>query len=68
MQRVTLEEAKKRLGDLIDAAFKSHDVVITKKNRPVVKLVLVLGNKAQPRFGSAKGLITISDDFDEPVL
>ena len=67
MQQVTLDHAKERLGDLIEAAVKGDEVVITKGDRPVVKLVPVAGTKAQPKFGSAKGLITMSDDFDEPV-
>ncbi len=67
MQQVTLDEAKKHLGELIEAAVKGDEVVITKEDRPVVKLVPVAGATAQPRFGSAKGLITMSDDFDEPL-
>ena len=67
MQQVTVDDAKKNLGDLIEAAVKGDEVVITLGNRPVVKLVPVGGTKAQPRFGSAKGLITMSDDFDEPL-
>jgi len=67
MQQVTLDDAKKKLDDLIIAAVKGDEVVITKGDRPVVKLVPIAGTKAQPRFGSAKGLITMSDDFDEPL-
>ena len=67
MRQVTVDDAKKNLGDLIEAAVKGDEVVITLGNRPVVKLVPVGGKKAQPRFGSAKGLITMSDDFDEPL-
>ena len=67
MQQVTLDDAKKHLGDLIEAAINGDEVVITKEDRPIVKLVPVGGTKGQPRFGSAKGLITMSDDFDEPL-
>lgn len=67
MQQVSLDDAKKKLSDLIDAAVNGDEVVITKEDRPVVKLVPVAGRKAQPRFGSARGLITMSDDFDEPL-
>jgi len=67
MQQVTLDDAKKRLDDLVAAAVKGDEVVITKEDRPVVKLVPVTGTRAQPKFGSAKGLITMSDDFDEPI-
>ena len=67
MQQVTLDDAKKHLGDLIDAAVKGDEVVITKGDRPVVKLVPVAGTKPLPRFGSARGLITMTEDFDEPL-
>ena len=67
MQQVTLDDAKEHLGDLIEAAVKGDEVVITKEDRPVVKLVPVAGTMGQPKFGSAEGLITMSDDFDEPL-
>jgi antitoxin (DNA-binding transcriptional repressor) of toxin-antitoxin stability system len=38
-----------------------------KDNQPVVKLIPVLPVKIRPKFGSAKGMIKISDDFDEPL-
>lgn len=67
MQQVKLDDAKEHLGDLIEAAVRGDEVVITKEDRPVAKLVPVAGSKAQPKFGSAKVLITMSDDFDEPI-
>jgi antitoxin (DNA-binding transcriptional repressor) of toxin-antitoxin stability system len=33
----------------------------------VVKLVPVAETRQQPRFGSAKGLLTMADDFDRPL-
>jgi antitoxin (DNA-binding transcriptional repressor) of toxin-antitoxin stability system len=39
----------------------------SKDDRPVVKLVPVAALKALPLFGSAKGLITIADNFDAPL-
>ena len=39
-----------------------------KSDRPVVKLApLEPITKRRPKFGSAEGLITISDDFDKPL-
>ncbi len=43
-----------------------EEIVITKDNQPVVKLTPISPVKRR-RAGSAKGLITISDDFDEPL-
>ena len=43
------------------------EVVIMKDNRPVVKLMPLGPNKPRPRFGSAAGLIMMSEDFDAPI-
>ena len=67
MQQVTLDNAKKNLGQLIDAALRGDEVVITKEDGPVVKLVPVKRAMPIPLFGSAKGLITMADDFNAPL-
>ena len=67
MHRVNIGEAKDHLPDLIDAAVKGEEIVITKDDRHSVKLVPVPQSKPNPQFGSGKGLITMSDDFDEPL-
>ncbi len=68
MHEVEIDRARKDLPQLIEEAMSGADVVITKDRRPLVRLV----NAAEPprrrrRSGSAKGLITIADDFDEPL-
>ena len=67
MHQVDLDEAKSHLPDLVEAAIKGEEVVITKDDQPVVKLVPIVLTKPRPQFGSAKGLITMSEDFDEPL-
>lgn len=67
MQQVDLDEAKTHLLDLIEAAGKGEEIVITKDNHPIAKLVPISRTKPRPQFGSAAGLITMSDDFDEPL-
>lgn len=67
MHQMNIEEAKSNLTDLIDAAINGEEVVIAKDAQHVVKLVPVSRSKPRPQFGSAKGLISISDDFDEPL-
>ncbi|BAZ15362.1 hypothetical protein NIES4071_72340 [Calothrix sp. NIES-4071] len=43
----------------------SKEIIITKDEKPVMKLTSVkTGKKRPPLFGSAKDIITISDDFD----
>ena len=67
MQQINLAEASKNLPELIEAAINGEEIVITKDNHSIVKLTPVSPVKRRPLFGSAKGLITISDDFDEPL-
>lgn len=67
VQQVTLDEAKAQLVDLIDAAIGGETVLMTKDDRQVVRLVPVAPSKQRPQFGSARGLIIMSDDFDEPL-
>jgi prevent-host-death family protein len=67
MHHVNIEEAKDHLPDLIDAAVKGEEIVITKDDQHRVKLVPIQKTKPRPLFGSGKGLITMSDDFDEPL-
>lgn len=69
MQEITLAEASKNLPELIEAAISGEEIVITKDNQPIVKLTPVPSTKKRhpAKAGSAKGLITISDDFDEPL-
>jgi antitoxin (DNA-binding transcriptional repressor) of toxin-antitoxin stability system len=67
MHQVNVEDAKSNLPDLIDAAVNGEEIVIAKDDQHIVKLVPVLGAKPRPQFGSAKGLISMSDDFDEPL-
>ena len=67
MHQVDIEEAKTHLPDLVEAAMSGIEVVLTKDNRPVVKLVPLAPSEPHPRFGSAAGLITMSEDFDVPL-
>ena len=67
MHQVNLDEAKTHLPDLVEAVIKGEEIVITKDGQPVVKLVSVSQTKSRPQFGSAKGLISMSDDFDQPL-
>jgi len=67
MHQINVEDAKSSLPDLIDAAVNGEEVVITKDDQHSVKLVPVSRAKPRPQFGSAKGLISMSADFDEPL-
>lgn len=67
MQPINVEDAKSNLPDLIDAAVNGEEIVIAKDDKHLVKLVPLSQAKPRPQFGSARGLISMADDFDEPL-
>lgn len=68
MNRIDVERAQTTLPDLIQEALASGEVVITQDRRPLVRIIDAREPQRLPRQpGSAKGLIAIADDFDEPL-
>lgn len=67
MQDISPDEARSRLGELIDAALRGERIVITRDDQHAVQLVPVVAPRRARKAGSAKGLITIREDFDEPL-
>lgn len=68
-QIVSLDEAQKKLPDLLAQALAGNEVIITEQGRPVARLVPV--PVAQPKgkriAGLNRGAIWISETFDEPL-
>lgn len=67
MQNVDVNQAKDHLVELIEQTISEGEVIITKEGRPIAKLIPFTNPKKQRKFGSAKGLIKIHEDFDEPL-
>ena len=67
MTQLTIEQATCRLGALVDAAIQGEEVVLVHSDHGAVRLVPIERSKNRPTFGSAKGLVSMSDDFDEPL-
>lgn len=65
--QVDIAEAQRRLLDLIQAAEHGEKVIITRDHQPLIQLVPLHHQLSRPQFGSARGLITIADDFDAPL-
>ena len=66
MHQVNFVEAAAHLEELIEAAASGEEVVIVGNDGSSFKIVPTDSTEARPKFGSAKGLIVMSDDFDEP--
>jgi prevent-host-death family protein len=67
MLNVDINQAKQNLPELIEKTIGDGEVIITKGGLPVAKLVAFTKAKKKRKFGTAKGLIKIADDFDQPI-
>lgn len=68
MYEVTVEKTKTmQLPELIESVMKGEEIVFTQNDLPVAKLVAVRQEKPRPQFGSAKGLFTMTEDFEQPL-
>lgn len=69
MNMVTIEEAQAKLSELIDKLTPGEEVVITRNEQPVARLVSEPRRVRKPRQpGSAKDkILYMADDFDAPL-
>lgn len=67
MSTIAIEHAQKTLPDLINDALLGKEIIIGRGGHPLVRLVPVVTSSPRPEFGSARGLISIPDDFDDPL-
>lgn len=68
MTQVTIHEAKTHLSKLIQMALNGEEVIIAKRDKPLVKLVVIEEAKPQRQLGMYPDLVKfIADDFDEPL-
>jgi prevent-host-death family protein len=67
MHQINLQEAETRLAELIEEVAGGEEVIITRSDGSAFKIVPISTDIPRPKFGSAKSLVKISDDFDEPL-
>ena len=66
MIQVPTKQAIAELDELLNEAAQGQDVVIIGTNGSAFKLVQ-LPHAPKPVFGSARGLVQLGPDFDEPI-
>ena len=67
MRQVTRDEAQAQLAELLDAALGGEEIYIEGSGTVRVRLVPVTDEAPRRRSGTARGLIYMSDDFDDPL-
>lgn len=63
---VGVHEAKTQLSRLLDRVLAGEDVVIDRRGEPVARLTRITAGGV-PAFGTDRGAVVISDDFDAPL-
>lgn len=65
---ITIEEAQSNLKNLIDQLAPGEEIVLTKNDLPVAKLVRDIAPPVRPAPGLGKGgILFMAPDFDEPL-
>lgn len=64
VDQVNIAEAKTRFSELVQKAMLGEEVIVSKENKPVVKIVPIKPANRKP--GTGKG-IWMAPDFDEPL-
>jgi prevent-host-death family protein len=65
MEIVNIHEAKARLSDLLRKAARGEEIVISRRNVPLARLVPVARPGAARGLGWARGAVDVAPDFDE---
>lgn len=64
MSVITIHEAKAKLSELIDRTLRGEEVIIARRNKPLIRLVALSDGPSKRSFGTAKGRVRMHDDFD----
>jgi len=67
MIEVNVHEAKTHLSRLLAQVEAGEEVTIARNGQPVAKLIAVPKPSARRVLGADRGIVFISEDFDDPV-
>ena len=64
-QTINIHEAKTRLSQLIQQVEEGDEIIISRANKPIARLVAYREKAQARRLGEAKGMVEIKPDFDQ---
>ena len=68
MSSIEITQAISQISELFHLALNGEEIIITENEQPLLKLVSIQPKPQRPPlFGTDKGIISISDDFDAPL-
>ena len=63
-QIINIHEAKTRLSQLLQQVEEGDEIIISRANKPIARLVAYHEKVSQRHLGEAKGMVEIMPDFD----
>jgi antitoxin (DNA-binding transcriptional repressor) of toxin-antitoxin stability system len=67
MQQVDIAIAPAQITQLLQSALQGEEIIITRDDQPILKLVQFPLTQKRRQRGTAKGQIWMAPDFDEPL-
>lgn len=67
MQQVDISKAEVQITQLFQSALQGEEIIITRNEQPILKLMPMALPRKRRQHGSAKGQILMALDFDEPL-
>ena len=64
---VNIHDAKTHFSKLLKRALKGEEVIIARAGQPIARLSPLPPKRGKRVPGSAKGMFTMTDDFDAPL-
>jgi prevent-host-death family protein len=68
IRHVNVHEAKTNFSKLLKLVERGEEVIIARAGHPIARIVRLATEPKDRVPGSARGAITIADNFDTPVL
>jgi len=65
--KVTIHAAKTTLSQLIERAHAGEEIVISRRDVPVARLVPIVGRVPRRRPGTLRGIVEVPGEFFEPL-
>ncbi|MEM9486129.1 MAG: type II toxin-antitoxin system prevent-host-death family antitoxin [Cyanobacteria bacterium P01_F01_bin.116] len=67
MQQVDIGKAEDQITQLFQSALQGEEIIITRDEQPILKLIPMALPRKRRKRGSAKGQIFMNPAFDEPL-
>jgi antitoxin (DNA-binding transcriptional repressor) of toxin-antitoxin stability system len=67
MQQVDIAIAQSQITQLLQSALQGEEIIITRDNQPILKLIQFPLTHKRRKWGTAKGQIWMAPDFDQPL-